>query len=88
MLDHICEDIQRLRGLQFSDAGLFEYTHTRFKKAYKGTSRRTESAMEETIAILTEISAVRSDKRDIAFWQGASPLAVGKGMPRGASGRD
>lgn len=50
MLDHIPADIRRLGGLRSCDAGLYEYSHTMFKSAHKATSRRRNSAMDETIS--------------------------------------
>ena len=50
MLDHIPDDIRRLGGLRYCDAGLYEYSHTMVKSAHKATSRRRHSAMDETIS--------------------------------------
>ena len=49
LLDHVCEDIQRLGGLQWGDAGLYEHSHTKFKTAYRATSGRKHSAMRESV---------------------------------------
>ena len=49
MLDHICEDIRRLGGIKFGDAGLYEYAHTLVKNAYRSGSKRRNSAMDETV---------------------------------------
>lgn len=51
MLDHIGDDIRRLGGLRYCDAGLYEYSHTIVKAAHRATSRRRNSAMSETIAL-------------------------------------
>ena len=51
LLDHIGEDIRRLGGIRFGDAGLYEYAHTLVKKAYRSGSRRKKSAMDETVTL-------------------------------------
>lgn len=49
MLDHIVQDIRRMGGIVFADAGLYEYTHTLVKQAYRTGSRRRQTAMDETV---------------------------------------
>ena len=63
MLDHIVEDIRRLGGLRYSDASLYEYSHTIVKAAHRATSRRRHSAMEETISAYSKnISCAEVDQ--------------------------
>lgn len=65
LLDHICDDILRLGGLHYGHAGLFEHAHTIFKRAYRATSKRTSTAMEETMAILCEQNALKAAQGDL-----------------------
>ena len=51
MLDHIPFDLRRAGGLRYGDAGLYEYSHTLVKRAYKCGSKRKANAMDETLAI-------------------------------------
>lgn len=49
LLDHVCSDIRRNGGLQYSDSSYFEHSHVSAKEHYRGTSRRKSSAMDETV---------------------------------------
>ena len=49
LLDHLVEDLKRLGTVDVMDAGLFEQSHTRFKRKYKGSSQRHGTAMKESI---------------------------------------
>ena len=49
MLDHIAQDIRRIGGIVFADAGLYEYSHILVKQAYRTGSRRRQTAMDETV---------------------------------------
>ena len=60
-LDHIADDIRRLGSLRYSDAGLYEYAHTKVKGAYRSGSKRKHSAMDETI------HAFMKDMKDYSF---------------------
>lgn len=51
MLDHIAQDLRRSGGLRFGDAGLYEYSHTLVKKAYRSGSKRKANSMDETVAL-------------------------------------
>lgn len=66
LLDHICEDIRRMGGLRSSDASLYEYSHTLVKAAYRSSSKRRNSAMNETVA-----NYVKQTKTDLV--DGATP---------------
>ena len=48
-LDYICEDIGRKGGIVYGDAGLYEYSRTLVKRAYRSGSERRHNAMDETI---------------------------------------
>ena len=49
-LDHICEDIRRMGGLKSGDAGLYEHEHTDIKRANRSGSRKSHTAMKETVS--------------------------------------
>lgn len=49
-LDHICEDIRNMGGLRSGDAGLYEHEHTDIKRANRSGSRKTHTAMIETVS--------------------------------------
>ena len=52
LLEHVADDIVRNGGLQLCDAGMYEYSHIIFKQSYARTSKRRNSAMDESIAIV------------------------------------
>ena len=52
MLDHVADDIVRNGGLYLCDAGLYEYSHILFKQAYRQTSKRRHSAMDDAVSRL------------------------------------
>ncbi|MEM9680054.1 MAG: hypothetical protein AAF901_06990 [Bacteroidota bacterium] len=49
LLDHIRYVLERLGGLRFCDASLFEYTHKLFKILYGLTSMRKTTSFQETV---------------------------------------
>jgi len=59
LLDHIGDDIRRMGGLQFGDAGLYEHSHVYFKQQYRGTSKRSKTALEETLTAIDTATAVQ-----------------------------
>ena len=72
LLDHVCEDIERLGGLQCGDAGLYEYSHTMVKTAYRSTSGRKHSAMRESILSFMQDLYVSS----VQDWKGPAGSAT------------
>ena len=49
MLDHLVRDISRTGGLRYLTGSMYEKAHKIFKEAYARTSKRSQSAMTETI---------------------------------------
>lgn len=56
-LDHVVESLRHVGGIEYLHGGLYEHAHKRFKDAYKLTSRRKRSAMEETLRRQLEIAS-------------------------------
>lgn len=54
LLDHICDDIQRMGGIKTGDAGLYESTHTRVKAAYKASSKRKFTVMRDSMGLFVK----------------------------------
>ena len=48
LLDHLVSDIRRVGGLQHIEAGPYEHSHVHFKNAYRQTSQRRSTGLEET----------------------------------------
>ena len=59
MLSHIGEDIRRYGGLHNTEAGTYENSHLMFKNAYRRTSKRTTTAIRETLQRLSHGHMVR-----------------------------
>lgn len=49
MLEHVGTDIKRMGEIQFIDVYLYEYSHLLLKNMFRTTSRRSKTAMMETI---------------------------------------
>ena len=49
LLDHVVQNINRLGGISWGDAGVYEYSHTLVKSAYRCGSKRKASAMDDTM---------------------------------------
>lgn len=62
LLDHVCSDIERMGGLQYGDASQFEHSHVNIKAAYKGTSKRKRSVMDETVRTLSRTISKKKQK--------------------------
>ena len=58
MLDHIPDDLRMYGGLEYLDAGLYEYAHTIPKDAYRRSSRRHATALSESIMRLKVVKPV------------------------------
>ncbi len=55
LLDHICEDMNRLGSMIVCDAGIYEQSHKLFKYVYNtATNKRQTTALEHTINTLGE----------------------------------
>lgn len=73
LLDHIGADIRRMGALQFCDAGIYEHSHVRFKNMYRGTSKRRDSVMEETIQDMERQDAIKRWNKVITVCLGKKP---------------
>ena len=62
LLDHIPYDLQRNCGLQFTDTGLYEFTHSLFKFFYRSASKRVSTALKETIVKMEDNNSVTFEK--------------------------
>lgn len=54
LLDHVCDEIARIGGLYWDDAGMYEGSHKLFRKAYNSTSRRTRKSMDESVVVMEQ----------------------------------
>lgn len=54
LLDHVCNEINRIGGLYLNDAGLYEGSQKLFKKGYQYTSERTRTSMDENFAVMEQ----------------------------------
>lgn len=61
-LDHICGDIRKMGGLRSGDAGLYEHEHTDIKRANRSGSRKTNTAMVETVSSYVKDKYYRTNK--------------------------
>lgn len=62
LLDHVCDDIERLGGLQYGDASYFERAHVSVKERFREGSRRKTSGMNETIVNFQRDVVMTNDK--------------------------
>ena len=58
-LDHVVPDIERMGSLESMCASFYESAHSEVKQHYRGTSRRKNTAMEETVRRLGEGQALQ-----------------------------
>ena len=62
LLDHLTDDLKRYGSLSFLSAGPYEYFNTIVEKHYRTTSKRTSTALSETIASMSsEMDSQQND---------------------------
>ena len=59
LLSHLAEDVKKFGGLHNINAGVYEHAYLRFKDAYRRTSKRRNTAIEETIRRLETSEIIR-----------------------------
>ena len=67
MMDHVCDDVERMGGLQYSDASYFERAHVSLKERFRDSSRRKRTGMDEMIGNFQK-KMVRMEERN--SWEG------------------
>ena len=59
LLSHLAEDVEKFGALHSINAGVSEHAHLRCKDAYRRTSKRRNTANEETIRLLKTSEMIR-----------------------------
>lgn len=49
LLDHRCEDLQKVQSMSYTDASPVEHFNVVVKKSYRSSSMRTTTRIEETV---------------------------------------
>jgi len=65
LMDHLVDDLEKYTDLSFIASSPYEYFNTWIKNGYRETSKRIDSALEETVKVLDH--TIRSYKKEFDF---------------------